>query len=201
MPSPIGHILSGIIIGSVSTNDNKPKTKRLILGAFFAAAPDLDMLLVFVGVDYIYAHRTFSHSLLMVGIVAIWLKIMPLLIRLFSGKRIWIPWKLISVCLFSHILIDMLGQDECGPKGIMIFWPLSTDYYYINFTPFFSLLDEQCNPMPLNKIFMAVTWEIGLISSAGTLFLICYYFMKKRLKIDTISCDKEFNSNRTMHEK
>lgn len=181
MPSPIGHMLSGIIIASVPVSDKKPTLTRLFTGSLIAAAPDLDMLFVFVGIDYIYAHRTFSHSLVMVVLVALCLKAMSLLINVFSRNN-QIPWKLISICLFSHIFLDMLGKDEYGPKGLMLFWPLSNDFYYMNVDLFYSLMDIKGNPLSLDRIVMAVSWEVGLIGFIGVIYFILYYFYKNRLE-------------------
>lgn len=181
VPSPVGHMLSGIIIASASGYDNKPILKKLAWGAFFAAAPDLDMLFVFAGIDYIYAHRTFTHSLVIVVLVALCLKVMNLLINAFS-KNNQIPWKLISICLFSHIFLDMLGKDEYGPKGLMIFWPLSNDFYYMNVDLFYGLMDTKGNPLSLDRIVLAVSWEVGLIGFVGAMYFMFYYFIKKRLE-------------------
>jgi membrane-bound metal-dependent hydrolase YbcI (DUF457 family) len=166
MSSPVGHILSGIIIGSIPVNDRKPKIKRLFLCAFFAAAPDLDMLLVFAGIDYFYAHRTFSHSIVVVNCFSFLLYVLNYFLMI-KNEKLYIPWLLILSCLLCHIGIDMLGEDHYGPKGLMILYPLSTKFYYLDLNVFKGLFDTYGNPLPLFKLALIVMREVLIITFLG----------------------------------
>ena len=112
MPTPIGHMVSGVVIASISRSKSNSLTmkKRLLLGAFVAASPDLDLFLTFLGVDYFYAHRTFSHSLVTVSMVFLFLLVLQ---KKISVKKddFTIPYILITTCLFSHIYTSFETQE------------------------------------------------------------------------------------------
>ena len=76
MPSPAAHMLSGIFVAAFPVmQQEKYNWKYFTLAALSAAAPDLDMLMVFFGIDYFVAHRTFSHSFFFASgiMVILWL--------------------------------------------------------------------------------------------------------------------------------
>ena len=164
-------MITGLIIGAVPTKRHKNwEIKRLLMGAFVAAAPDLDMFLVLAGIDYIYAHRTISHSIMMVFVVFLLFCLLSYVLSLRKGKC-YIPYLFISVCLLSHIGLDMLGTDSYGPKGLMIFWPLSTKFFYTNMHIFNGLLYDAVNLMSIKNIITALIRETTIISLVGIIFL------------------------------
>lgn len=131
MPSPAAHMLSGLFIAAVpAIKYREYNGKFFALAAICAAAPDLDMLLVYVGVDYFNAHRTFSHSLpFVLGVIFLLWATHSLLKRLLD-KSYELPYKLIAACITCHILMDLLSVDQRGPQGLMLWWPFSTIFLY-----------------------------------------------------------------------
>ena len=100
MPSPAAHMLSGFFIASVASLQKQNNFKVFLLSVLAAAAPDLDMLLVYVGIDYIDAHRTFTHSVVSVLLFTTMLWIVnSLLLNRYSKS--YIPYKLI--CQYNFI--------------------------------------------------------------------------------------------------
>jgi membrane-bound metal-dependent hydrolase YbcI (DUF457 family) len=180
MPSPLGHMITGLIIGAVPTNNHKnPEVKRLLIGSFVAAAPDLDMFLVYAGFDYIYAHRTFSHSIVIVFMIFFILSILSYLLS-FRNRKFNIPYLLIPICLLSHIGLDMLGVDSYGPKGLMIFWPLSTNFFYTDFHIFNSLFYDGVKLISVKNVTTALVKEVTIIGLVGIIFLSAVRYYRHR---------------------
>jgi inner membrane protein len=83
-------------------------------------------LAVFPDIDVVFGvHRGPTHSL---GAVA-----MVLLAG--AGFAWWrrLPVRLVAaacgLAYASHLALDWLGKDSRAPRGIMLFWPWSTEYY------------------------------------------------------------------------
>ena len=185
MPSPAGHLLSGLIIAAVPTRDSKRITlKRLSLGAIAAAAPDLDMLLVYLGIDYFTAHRTFSHSIITVLVVFFLLRGWDYLCMM-RHYIIRVPYVMISACLLSHIGLDLLGEDSYGPKGLMILWPYSTTFFHPDLNLFYSAFNSNGMVKPLRSLIWAGLWEFLVIGFVGliVLFIGCYCSDKTKLRL------------------
>ena len=165
MPSPIAHLLTGIIIASAPMRRSMPiDLKRFLLCAAAAIVPDLDMLLTLIGFDYFYVHRTFSHSIITVLII---FSILWVLNYLFSRKyKHKIPHLLIPICLLSHIALDLFTEDVYGPRGIMLFWPISKRFFYLNINLFPSAFSATGKILPIKSLFLIGIRElivIGLI--------------------------------------
>jgi membrane-bound metal-dependent hydrolase YbcI (DUF457 family) len=111
MPSPIGHLLGGAIVGLAVA------PSALLICALAGAAPDLDF---FWG-----RHNMETHSLgaaVLAGLgVLVWNR----------GKN---PRLAVAVTLAwsTHVLFDWLGSDDTPPLGVMAFWPLTSKFYFAN---------------------------------------------------------------------
>lgn len=113
MPSPAGHVLAGLSV-AYAADQRGVATPRFILAcALLAAAPDLDLLVP-------GGHRTFTHSLLAVGLV---LLAALAITRVRSSRVDWrstIAWTLASA---SHQLTDYFSVDPGSPAGLQLLWP------------------------------------------------------------------------------
>jgi len=114
------HALTGAIIGDAIAGQ-KVGRKAMLIGAFAANIPDLDVLAlnVFNSVDALFVHRGFSHSILLMILGSAALAY--LLNKRFS-KRLnftnW--WLLILIPWFSHVSMDIFNT-----YGTAIFEPFS----------------------------------------------------------------------------
>lgn len=109
MPSPVGHLLGGVIVGQAVA------PSALLLCAIAGAAPDVDFLWG--------RHNQETHSLgaaIIAGLVVLAWKRQPRL-----AIAVTCAWA-------SHVLFDWLGSDTTPPLGVMALWPLSNDYYFSN---------------------------------------------------------------------
>jgi membrane-bound metal-dependent hydrolase YbcI (DUF457 family) len=133
MPSPIGHAIAGLAVAwgadlypgdrawrfSPSTNWYRRVGGGLTIAcAVLAAAPDLDL---FFG----RFHRTVTHSLLSVAVVA--------LVAGLIGARARLPvTRVVVMCACawgSHVLLDWLGADQSVPRGIQLLWPFDGRWF------------------------------------------------------------------------
>jgi len=105
MPSPLGHALGSLIVGA-------PARRGWLVLALVGMAPDLDLLWG--------RHSCETHSLgaaLMAGALAM------LVTR---DRRTAI---LVALVWFAHPLMDALGQDSSPPRGVMLLWPFSREFF------------------------------------------------------------------------
>ena len=107
MPSPIGHLLGGAIVGEVLA------PSALLLCAAAGAAPDVDFLWG--------GHNQQTHSLgaaILAGLAV------------FAWKRNVRLAIAVTLAWSSHVLFDWLGSDDTPPLGVMALWPLNSNFYF-----------------------------------------------------------------------
>lgn len=109
MPSPVGHLLGGAIVGQILA------PSFVAVCAIAAVAPDLDFLWG--------RHNMETHSLgaaIFAGLAVLaWTR----------GRN---PRLALAVMLAwsSHVLFDWLGSDDTPPLGVMAFWPITREFYF-----------------------------------------------------------------------
>jgi membrane-bound metal-dependent hydrolase YbcI (DUF457 family) len=133
MPSPIGHLLAGAAAAwsvdllpgrrvlSPPTSESSLSSKLggplTVYCAILGASPDLDLL--------IGGHRTYSHSLTAVAVVAA--------LTAFIAMRSGLPaLRMAAVCgaaYGSHLLLDLIAVDVALPKGIQLLWPFDDRWF------------------------------------------------------------------------
>jgi hypothetical protein len=116
MPSPVGHLLGGAIVGFLV------EPAAVLTVAVAGALPDIDFLWG--------RHNAETHSLgaaVLAGLAVLawarWanLKVCPHPYRLALA---------VSLAWASHLLFDWLGSDDTPPLGVMALWPLNSTYYF-----------------------------------------------------------------------
>jgi hypothetical protein len=121
MPSPLGHLLGGLVVGSFTSR--RPVWPVIAACSLAAALPDVDILLPI-------AHRGPTHSL---AAAAIAYGGTLLVLRGSSWRRDRVRLaSAIALGVLSHTLLDWLGADSSRPRGVMALWPVSTAYYISN---------------------------------------------------------------------
>ncbi len=139
MPSPIGHAMVGAAtawISEISSRDlgadAAPKRRRwwslpalalnsltplAVACAVLAVSPDFD--------NFFHTHRTYSHSFGAAAIV--WL------LAALVAWRLRLPiLRVATTCAAayaSHVVLDWLGRDDGPHHGLMVWWPLTREYY------------------------------------------------------------------------
>ncbi len=92
-------------------------TPLMVACSVLAVSPDFDV--------FFHTHRTYTHSL--GAAIIVWLVVA------LAAWRLRLPVvKVATVCAAayaSHVLLDWLGRDDGPSGGLMVLWPLTTDYY------------------------------------------------------------------------
>jgi membrane-bound metal-dependent hydrolase YbcI (DUF457 family) len=173
-------MLSGLFIaGFQSLGAKRPGPGLFVLAAFTAAAPDLDLLLGFAGFDLILGHRTFSHSLVVALAIPVLLRVMKTPAA-FGAHRLSVPYVMITACLFSHAIMDLFCEDIRGPKGLMLFWPLSKEYFHAGLDVFYTAIAPSGNALPLKDLFKVAFREFYVIALPGTAALLAGRYLISR---------------------
>jgi len=65
----------------------------------------------------------------------------------------------------------MLCNDTYGPKGLMLFWPISTKFFSVNLCIFDGLMSPYGNWLPVEKLIFAFVKEIAVIGICGIILV------------------------------
>jgi membrane-bound metal-dependent hydrolase YbcI (DUF457 family) len=142
MPSPVGHLLGGAIVGLGAA------PSAVVVCAIAGAAPDLDFLWG--------RHNMETHSLgaaVLAGLAVLaWTR----------GRN---PRLALAVTLAwsSHILFDWLGSDDTPPLGVMALWPLTSQFYFAEAFVFEAISRRYWLPNFLPHNAWAITKEILIL--------------------------------------
>ena len=114
------HALSGALLARAMPAPAGSVARRVAAGFFACAAPDLDIVVAFVGpVAYLLNHRGVTHSLLLLPLWALGVAwVMAKLVREPGGWRAF--YVLCAAAIGLHILCDVITS-----YGTMLFAPLS----------------------------------------------------------------------------
>lgn len=165
------HALSGALLARATAPahaDEKtlPLGRRLLVGFFAAAAPDLDFVISYVGpIEYILHHRGVTHSLILLPLWAF------LLARL--GAVIWRdrPWQayfgIIAMALGLHIAGDWITSF-----GTMVFAPFSDMRVGIGTT---FIIDLWFTGIILAGLIAAAVWRRSPVPAVAGLAALCGY--------------------------
>lgn len=129
MASPLTHAATGLALGTVFWRQGD-RARFWALGAFCAAAPDLDAFGVFFGIPYNaspFGHRGITHSLLfavMLGTFAAW--------RCFEDRQRRRMALYLMLATASHGLLDSMTSDGLG---VGFFMPFSDARYFLPWRP------------------------------------------------------------------
>jgi inner membrane protein len=118
MPSPIGHALGGIAVGTLVAS--RPGWRMVAACAVAAALPDVDFLLPL-------QHRGPTHS---AGATALVFAASLAVLAMTSVRADRVRMAAaVALAFGSHIVLDWLGADSSAPRGVMALWPVSSAFY------------------------------------------------------------------------
>jgi inner membrane protein len=166
------HALSGALLARATAPqqvDEKtlPLRRRLLIGFFAAAAPDLDFVIGYAGpIEYILHHRGVTHSLILLPLWAFLLA--KLCAVIWRGDR---PWKayfgVIAMSLGIHIAGDVITSF-----GTMVFAPFSDMRVEIGTT---FIIDLWFTGIILAGLVAAAVWRSSPLPAIAGLAALCGY--------------------------
>lgn len=154
MPSPIGHALGSLIVGS-------PQRRGWLLLALVGLAPDLDLLWG--------RHSGETHS---IGAAAL------------AGALAWFLTRdrrlalIVLLVWFAHPLMDALGEDSSQPRGVMLLWPFSREFFIAPVTVFDSAYRAYWKPDFWPHNIVAVAKEVAIL---GPFVLAAWVWRRRRI--------------------
>ena len=144
MPSPLAHAAAAYAIYRLSgpMRPDAPETHRdrvirFLATAGFSFLPDFDVVPGLWAGDIGRYHYQQTHSLIAALAVTLGAGLLASRWRRGAGRS-WAA--LAGVCYGLHLLMDVLTQ---GRRGVMLFWPLSTDRFQSPVTVFHGLQYSQ----------------------------------------------------------
>ena len=140
MPSPVAHIAMGYVVYRASlpyvSKDHETSfgsvPRLLAIAAAFSLLPDIDAGAGIVMGDMGRFHNNATHSLFSTFLVALGI---GALAKKFRRGRFAFWFSLSLACYGLHVLMDRFSTG----RGVMLFWPLSTQRYSSPFTLFYGL--------------------------------------------------------------
>jgi hypothetical protein len=154
MPTPIGHALGSLVAGA-------PQRRGWLLLALVGVAPDLDLLWG--------RHSMETHSLGAAVIAGFVLAAAQGVrtkqsVRTSQGVRAWLrAFAIFAAVWFAHPVMDALGDDSSVPRGVMLWWPFSREFYIAPFTVFDSAYRAYWKPDFWPHNIVAVAKEIAIL--------------------------------------
>ena len=165
------HALSGALLARATEPaqvDEKtlPPGRRLLVGFFAAAAPDLDFVISYVGpVEYILHHRGVTHSLIL---LPLWAFLLAGLCAVIWRDR---PWQayfgIIAMCLGIHIAGDWITSF-----GTMVLAPFSDLRVGIGTT---FIIDLWFTGIILAGLVTGAVWRRSSVPAIAGLAALCGY--------------------------
>lgn len=160
MPLPIGHSLMGYAIHDTTSVDRRFSWKTLLLFAFIANLPDLDFLPgLLVGEANLYHRHFLSHSL---GAALVFGLLAGGFCHFVQKKNFATHFALFSLLYFSHVFLDYFSLDHSNPKGVPMFWPLTTEYFASPFPVFMSVMKSNESGRFFQSLFVAHNFEVAI---------------------------------------
>lgn len=143
MASAFTHAIAGLAIGTAFQGKQTP-ARYWVLGATFAALPDLDGIGFWLGVPYesTFGHRGFSHSILFAAMAAA-LGLLAFRGRAFDAERTRI-WTYLFLATASHGVLDAMTT---GGGGVAFFAPVVSERYFFPWRPI------PVSPMSIRRFF------------------------------------------------
>jgi membrane-bound metal-dependent hydrolase YbcI (DUF457 family) len=119
-----------------------------------AAAPDLDLL--FDG-----AHRTITHSLVSVVIVAAIAGLVAWRARLPIGRSTF----MCAAAWATHILLDWASADQSTPRGIQMLWPFDDRWFISGWDIFVGAERRQVfSAATMKRNLRAIAQEVAILA-------------------------------------
>ena len=169
MASPIGHALAGVAVawGADLVPGNRawriaPRSASwyeragnglTLTCAVLAAAPDLDLL-------FGRFHRTMTHSLLSVAIVAAFAALAAARARIPARRIVF----MCAAAWATHLLVDWLSADQSVPRGIQLLWPFDSRWFISGWDVFLGSERHQfLSAATIKRNVEAIAQEVALL--------------------------------------
>jgi len=141
--SAFTHAIAGLAIGTAFRPGRTP-VRYWVLGATFAALPDIDGVGYWLGVPYesVFGHRGFTHSLIFAALLA-WAGLLTFRDSALHAERTRI-WTYLFLATASHGVLDAMTS---GGGGVAFFAPIVNERFFFPWRPIL------VSPMSIRRFF------------------------------------------------
>ena len=188
MASAFTHAIAGLAIGTAFQGKHTP-ARYWVLGATFAAVPDLDGVGFWLGVPYesTFGHRGFTHSLVFAAMLA-GLGLLAFRDRVFAADRGKI-WTYLFLATASHGVLDAMTT---GGGGVAFIAPIVNERYFFPWRPIL------VSPMSIRRFFTArgvaiLASELVYVWLPAAAFAATAYLVRRRSR--TFAADERGPAN------
>lgn len=158
MPSPLGHVIGGLILhlGTTRSAATARAGDRAVMFAVAAAVPDLDLVFKQLGLAQ---HQGASHSVTAAALAGL---------AAYALARWRAPDRAMDLSVaaalgwLSHVVLDYLGRDTHPPIGLLVFWPFS-DAYWKSPVSVFRDIGRSFEWEAIVHNTLSVSWELLLL--------------------------------------
>jgi inner membrane protein len=128
MPTVFTHAVVGV---AISTLDRSSGVRLGLAAAACAAAPDLDMIAVWIGVPWLhmFGHRGITHSFAFAAVLG---GVLAMTAFDAHGRRRLALWLVLSAATASHGILDAITN---GGPGVAFFAPFDAGRYLLPWRP------------------------------------------------------------------
>jgi inner membrane protein len=163
MASAFSHAMVALAMGK-AFQSKELSTRELVLGAFCSVMPDLDVIGLYVGIQYgdMWGHRGLTHSVVFAALlagclVALWYRGKPAVAMM--GLFLYF-----FLCAVSHGMLDAMTN---GGLGVAFFSPFDTTRY------FFPMRPVLVSPIGVSEFFSAYGVRV-IVNEAAWIWLPSY---------------------------
>ncbi len=136
MPLPFGHSLMGYTLAESSRFKlSRNVWMNIFIFALLANLPDIDFL---PGYLEGFPNRYHHHEIHSLGF-AVLMGLVGGLVYLRMAGKFWAYFLPIFFAVSSHLLLDLLTEDFSDPRGMMLLWPLNSEFYDVSWKIFKSV--------------------------------------------------------------
>lgn len=126
MPLPLGHSLMGYTLAEGSRIKlSRNVWMNIFIFALLANLPDIDYL---PGYLEGFPNRYHHHEIHSLGFAAL-MGLVGGLVYLRMAGKFWACFLPIFFAVSSHLLLDLVTEDFSDPRGMMLLWPLNSEFY------------------------------------------------------------------------
>jgi inner membrane protein len=132
MPTVFSHAVAGLAIATL-TRPGASFRRLALVGALCAAAPDLDVASVWLGVPWghVLGHRGITHSLPFAAVLAAILVVTVFRGPSWNGRRGGL-WLVLFLATASHGVLDAMTN---GGSGVGFFAPFDAERHFLPWRP------------------------------------------------------------------
>lgn len=126
MPLPLGHSLMGYTLAEGSRIKlSRNVWMNIFIFALLANLPDIDYLPGFLEG---FPNRYHHHEIHSLGFAAL-MGLVGGLVYLRVAGKFWACFLPIFFAVSSHLALDLVTEDFSDPRGMMLLWPLNSEFY------------------------------------------------------------------------